>query len=60
MLSILGSGLNFGVGEEHLGPSRPWEGWWVLTSSAPSLLSPCTQALAVSDHFPVEVTLKAR
>lgn len=58
--SILGSSLSFGVGAEHLGPSQPQQHWWVQTSSAASLLSCHTQALAVSDHFPVEVTLKAR
>lgn len=59
-LSILGSSLNFGVEAEHLGPSQPQQRWWVQASSAASPLSRCTQALAVSDHFPVEVTLKAR
>lgn len=58
--SILGSSLNFGVGAGHLGPRQPQQHWWVQTSSAASLLSCHTQALAVSDHFPVEVTLKAR
>ena len=59
-LSILGYALNFGVGVEHLGPSRPREWWWIQTSLAAFLLSPRTQALAISDHFPVEVILKAR